>query len=333
MATIAATAENRPTSRASAPAFIVVALASFLLVVWDPYRALLFSPILLGAPHALSDIWFLLVNDSDVPLKVRVAIAALAGVILSTALIGLLGMTVPPILDSVLLVALLAVPLALTANVEQSWPLWFLMLPLIALIIGFRTQTLSVVSHLHNVIALTFLLAIAAPRWRKFGVIGVAATVILVLAVGIGVSLATGSVFLTPATTKQWTLFKPLVFGTSGGLAGAILFSYALLQLLHFAVWIGFIPALKGERGIVQVFKGFGFGLPLLGAILLALTVAAAPLVAIHDPVKARQAYLTLVAFHGWMEIAWLLAHSARLMSANQFSFRKAFVFDAMQHA
>ncbi len=321
--------DRNDAKRSTAPMFVGVVLVAFTIAAFDPYRALLFSPILLGAPHALSDIWYLLVRDSGVPLRVRVALAAASGLILLNAGLVLFGWKVGQHVDSILLVSLLAIPMALVVPANKAVPQWATVAAFACVLLATSFPLRAVVAHLHNVIALIFLFTLAWPKWRKGGVALAVFVVVGLLVFGMALSFTNVAVFAKPIASPSWSPFLSLTFGAKNGVAGALLFSYGFLQLLHFAVWIGFIPLLKGDIEWKKVGRAFGFGLPILGVGVILFTVVAAPLSAMIDPLKAREAYLTLVSFHGWMEIAWLLAHSAQLMASKEFSLRKTFLFDA----
>lgn len=315
--------------------FIRVAIVAFLLAAFDPYKMLLFSPIILGAPHALSDIWYLLVKETDLQRRVRIVLAIVSSAILFSALLALAGIQIPGIVDSLLLITLLGLPLALSSSIRSPALLlpWAFVLLIAFLLLDSSFPLRALIAHLHNLVALLFLFALAQSRWQFRGVFLAGGVIAGLTCVGILVSILSGGVFLSGFNETEWSPFLSLAFGNIGGIAGAFLFSYAFLQLMHFAVWIGFIPGLKRDLSFATVSRALGFGIPFLGAIIFVALTSAGPIAAVVDPLQARQAYLTLVSFHGWMEISWLLAHSAFLVNAKRFSFQNLFLFENLQHA
>ena len=320
-------------SRPSAHHFVLTALFAFAVVALDPYLMLLFSPIFLGAPHALSDIWYLIVQDSGVPRRVRLALAILSGLVISAGLLVLIGIPISARAESILLITLIALPLAMVTSSRRALPAWIIVSLLAYLLLATEFPLRAVVAHLHNIIALTFLFSLALPLWGRRGIYQACLAVIILCAAGATVSCYSGGVFLVPFNPAVWSPFLSLVFGSAAGIAGCLLFSYAFLQLMHFAVWIWFIPSIKRDLALDSFMRAHGFK-SALGALLIALLIVlAAPLAALANPLQARQAYLTLVSFHGWMEIAWLLSHSSFLAGRGRVSFRSAFVFGKPQHA
>jgi acyl dehydratase len=75
--------------------------------------------------------------------------------------------------------------------------------------------------------------------------------------------------------------------------------SYAFAQLVHYAVWLDLAPRALGGPSLRRE-----VGLPFLiaiGALTLAVGVGA-----IGSPLAARNGYLSLVIWHGWLELAAL---------------------------
>jgi len=317
---------------ASALNFSLTATLAFVAVALDPYLVLLFSPIVLGAPHAISDIWYLIVRDSGVPRRVRIALALLSGVVLLGGALVLTGAELPARIESLLLIALISIPLALVTTTSAALPAWSIAMVLAYLLFATEFPVRAIVAHLHNIIALTFLFSTALPYWRKRGVIIGVLTVLVLGGVGTLLSLGSGTIFFHSLNDSRWSPFLSLTFGSSASVAAALLFSYAFLQLLHFAVWIGFIPALRGDISIIAPIKTYNLKVIGLILIFLLLVVSAAPLFSLIDPIQARQSYLTLVSFHGWMEISWLLAHYAYLAPEGNLGLRSVFAFDKSLH-
>ena len=312
--------------------FAFTAAVAFVLVALDPYLVLLFSPILLGAPHALSDIWYFLIQDSGVPRRVRVALAVFSSLVLLAGVLVLLGVGISQQIEAVLLIALMSVPLALVTFSSAAFPAWIAVGALSYLLLATSFPLRAVVAHMHNIIALIFLFSLALPRWQRRGVVLAGSSVAFLCLVGVAVSIGRSGVLWRDYSESIWNPFLSLGFGASAAVAGALLFSYAYLQLMHFAVWIGFVPGLKGDLNFRRLVRSSDFAIMLVIIMAVLLVVLAAPVTALSNPLQARQAYLTLVSFHGWMEIAWLLAHSAYIGSSGRLSLRSVFLFERPQH-
>lgn len=271
-----------------------------------PYLALIYSPILLGAPHALSDIWLLLVRNSDVPLGIRICLGVCCATILALAGAMLLGLPVQTYQESAAISILLLLPLCFAGPISRAVPQWLLATTLTGLLMTDALPLRAIMAQAHNVVAIGFLLATARPLWGRKGIeLAVCSTLIGIAACAI-VGFASGL-----DSRHNWAVFQPLAFGASDGLGAALILAYCFLQLLHFSIWIGFLPSFQPGFDARSILRAFGFGIPLVGLLVLIGTCLSAPAAALGDPAKARSAYLTLVSFHGWMELAWLLARSA----------------------
>jgi len=77
---------------------------------------------------------------------------------------------------------------------------------------------------------------------------------------------------------------------------------YAFAQALHYIVWLALIPRLATPRRSLRQDLGT-LPLALAGAVSLAV-----PLAGWAAPGRVRAIYLSLVLFHGWLELA-VIAH------------------------
>jgi len=93
-----------------------------------------------------------------------------------------------------------------------------------------------------------------------------------------------------------------------GALGPAIVVSYVFLQSIHYMAWLAWIPDSVGQaegtrtfkmstRGLVNDFGAIGLALLLLASVAVILGAA-------FNPSRARAAYLSLSAFHGYLELA-----------------------------
>src|SRR5580700_7223324 len=96
--------------------------------------------------------------------------------------------------------------------------------------------------------------------------------------------------------------------GVGGALGPALVLSYVFLQGIHYMVWLVWVPdSLRpgqgtptfrmSARAAVRDFGGVGLGVLVLAAV--AVIAAAA-----FGPLRVRAAYLSLAAFHGYLELA-----------------------------
>lgn len=316
----------------SAQLFGFVALGAFIAVAINPYALLLFAPIFFGAPHAFSDIWFLLVNESGVQPRARVAIATLSALLLLNALMSFANLGFSKQIDSILIVALLTVPMVLSRRGKLNIYVIFFVLIVGYLLLATDFPLRAVVAHLHNFVALMFLFAVAYPQWRKSGVLLASWVVGVICVAGMLISYCSQSVLTQTIHQPIWSPFLSLTFSASAALSAALLFSYSFLQLMHFVVWIGFLPGLKRQTSLSAPLRNLDKRL-IAGLSIVAILVAlAAPLAAVYDPVQSRQVYLTLVSFHGWMELSWLLAHFSVLVTSGNLSWRKVFAIEDWQY-
>ena len=164
-----------------------------------------------------------------------------------------------------------------------------------------------VFAHLHNLVAIGLWLAL----WRRRRRFALPALALLAVAVAV---LASGAALpfvrfdgpwaarLVDESIFAWPRWMPQRTALSLGLV------YVLLQGVHYAVWLAFIPQddLRGEGTLSfrMSLRSLGRDLPppLLGlAIVAGLAVLGASLVSVH---RTRQLYLSLASFHGYLELA-----------------------------
>jgi hypothetical protein len=119
---------------------------------------------------------------------------------------------------------------------------------------------------------------------------------------GLGVDLQRVGAFLTPGASLQ--------------VAAAAALLFVFLQAIHYAVWLTWIPQdeLPGQGTFTfrmtgrALVKDLGIGLlALAGVASLALVGAA-----MMDATAAVRAYMSLAAFHGYLELAMLAYFAAR---------------------
>jgi hypothetical protein len=162
-------------------------------------------------------------------------------------------------------------------------------------------------AHLHNVVAIGLWLLLWRRRRRfalpALGLLGVA-VVLLVSGAAIPHVRFGGpwAARLVDESIFAWPRWMPQRTALGLGL------SFVLLQSVHYAVWLAYVPQddLRGEgtlsfRMSLRSLRT-DLPLPLLGlAAVAAVAVLGASLVSVH---RTRQLYLSLAAFHGYLELA-----------------------------
>ncbi len=276
----------------------VAFMTAFLGTVFAPLVMLAWAPLLLGVPHLLGDIRYLVVRPR-LHLRPEVLIP--------------LCLT----LAAIVLWAPVSVSLAATAATiflaRASWmrragglavvgacATWCLLHPLAAPL---------VLAHIHNLVAvaLWWMWRKRKPGERLVPVLFVAGFVALLL--GAGDSLAFSHPLFAERPGLRWAReLGRLAPGIPSPFDVRLVLAFAYAQSFHYAVWIRLVPEDDRPRPTPRTFAAswralreeFGL-LPLF--LVVALTVGLA-LWGVVDLVAARSGYLRLALFHGPMELA-----------------------------
>ncbi len=288
----------------------LVALASLGLAFAGaallPLLLLAVAPLVLGVPHVAADVRYLVVRRDALPRRAWAPLAVAAAVCTLGSALGDLQLMAAGGWSGVALAALFAVgacwrraiiaAFAVTAGaLAWRWP----------------TAATLVMAQGHNFIAVALALWLARRRlrvwWLPALAFGVAVTAIAVgvLDVPLGAALASGSGVRLTATTI-------VPAGATSTLALRLIGVFSFTQAVHYAFWLRLVPDAEraGERPIgyrhslALLRRDFGRATPLV--ILLALAL---PLSACLNAVAARNAYFTLAAFHGYLELAFVAAY------------------------
>ncbi|MCC6332414.1 MAG: hypothetical protein IT380_00335 [Myxococcales bacterium] len=283
---------------------------SFALVLAAPLWVLALGPVLLGVPHLVADLRYLVVKPGLHRHFVPASLAA--------ACLVAVGFGAPSV------VGLFAMVPAVLAARADGWKkglalgVW-----LVLSVCAWRDEYAFLLAflHAHNLLAL-------ALWWRVRPRDGRAAvTVLLVLAgaaallfgLGDGVIAALGG-FSSPGTGTDFTeLVASIAPDVEPTLALHLVLSFAFLQSVHYALWVRLIPEDARERPAPRTFRASlqalaqDFGRPLLAlACLVALGIA---VWGAFDLPGARWGYLRLATFHGYLELAagaWLWLEGRR---------------------
>lgn len=287
----------------------LTSLCSFAVAALASAHSLLLAPLLFGVPHLVSELWILLYQDTGRSRRIRITWCAL-----SVAYIGYIALLTLGALDAErfgrvdtwILVGFLVTPFLLSRRLVPRPVLSYVIIAasIIALLF-YPTAIRGIVAHLHNLVAVVFLAASAAPQGRK--------TIWLVTIgpalLGGALAAVSGTVLLVPVFDPVLGPFLSLTFNLGQSASAFLLFTFAFLQLIHFATWIGFLPRIfrftRSYRSLAVVSLGWiavVTGLAIWGTTRSSLT---------GDIARLRNLYLSLVSFHGWMEFAWLLSRNS----------------------
>jgi hypothetical protein len=287
---------------------------ALILAVLAPTLLLVLGPLLLGVPHLLADVRYLVLRPTF-SRRARGVLLAGCALLLGLRVLELTGL--PGLTRVELGVAgLLGLAAIAVATPQRRRGR---VLSAVAVTIGVTAAALAwprgarlVLGHGHNIVALfIWAFMFCRSRARALGVVGV----LLGLA---------GVLLTTPIAWWGFHSGAPASFGLdsltaadslapgvqSAPRALGIVASFAFLQSVHYAIWLHAVPqeATRGE-GTLSFRMSFralvsDFGRP--GLVLAALLVLALPLAGWLAPLRAQATYLSLSAFHGYLELAAL---------------------------
>ena len=289
-------------------------LGAFALTAWGPLWLLLLAPLLFGVPHVVADLRYLVLRPMAGFGRSTLHWIALAlGAMTLARGVAVIGLGYSAELEltlgfGVLLGTALVAPGPRVRRVASALVVVALAVPAIAS----PRHAALILGHGHNLVALAFLVLVSRGRPEGGAVLAAAG-----LALAGGVAILAGALDGVAATglageAAGYSLAaatRALAPGAPGVWGSRLVLAFAFLQALHYSVWVHLLPAMLadgrslreeleatcGEAGLplLVMAVGAGMGLPALGLM---------------DPVGARAGYLSLVAFHGWLELA-VLAH------------------------
>lgn len=282
---------------------------ALLFALLAPVFLLAWGPLLLGLPHLWSDLRYLVVRRALLPRRVLVPMVLLFALCVAGAALGSSRTMVLAGLAAVLAPALLLDLIA-----------WRRGLVLVALAVAaaaalrFPRGTTLVIAHGHNYLAVLVASLIARGKVRApwlpilLGLLGVAL---------IGSGLVDGA--LLAAHHSTWLgyrlvdaeeLFAPEWLPEP--YAARLVVAFAFAQAVHYGAWLRLVPdAERAREGLL----GYRRSLDLLrrdfGPLAARLAIWAAvalPVAAVVTAWPARGFYFTLAAFHGYLELGFLVA-------------------------
>ena len=308
----------RKDTRIALRAIVGISIA-FGLTLFAPVALFAIAPVVLGVPHLAADVRYLLLRPRHGTL-VRALLVTGCIPFVVLRLLPLLGVGVPHVAALELgfaSVALLAAALVAGLGARRYGRVAIAAptLVLVAVLALSHADLARIAfAHLHNVIAIVLWMVLFRARrgtrlstWLPIAFACLATA--LVLAVGAGLSDATMQE--THFGLRLSTLAGWLAPGLPLRVGVALVLSYVFLQSVHYTIWLGLIPA-EAVRG--EAVRSFRMSLRALlrdfgdrGLALVAVASVATFAIATRDLNHTRDAYLTLSAFHGYLELAVLV--------------------------
>lgn len=287
----------------------------FVVATVFPVVAFVVGPLVLGVPHLASDVRYLLVR-ARVPRTLVWGCAAGATALLALRVLALVhhGVAHSAMLEVGLGIAWVAGAFVAGAR-ERALPAVVQALVLAALaglgawMITHAGLTRLCLAHAHNVVGIAIWFVLFRRNKR------VALAPLAAIAVGAGV-LAAGVVLPTTLRLQGdqglglalGTIGRGLAPGLAPHAAAAVATSFVFLQSVHYATWLVWVPQEELPGQGTFTFRMTGRALVRdLGPLLLAtfaLVWAALAGWGLFQPLAALQAYVTLVSFHAWFELA-----------------------------
>lgn len=285
------------------------------LATFAPSALLVLGPLLVGIPHVVADIRYLVIRP-DHHRGVKAWLALGATTLFGVGLAQELGLRFE-IRAELLIVTLFMVGAALLSAGSERKPqaalAWGLIAAFGAFGWGFPSQTKLLLAHLHNVVALgLWVLVFAAKPRFAFGLALLLLTPALVFLASplayFGFQNGFPSAFGLHALSAADQLAP---FASDTVFALGVVAAFAYLQSVHYGMWLIAIPEetvatrapLTARATVRRLLTDLGpLGLALAAVCTLALGTSA-----LFEPLAAKRLYLTLSAFHGYLELAVLI--------------------------
>lgn len=298
------------------PTLLLLLHASVALVlsVLSPALLLVVGPLLLGVPHVLADLRYLVLRQA-LSRAVRGLLLAGCGALFLVRLVevflgsSLARFEVFSAAFVTLGVIVLGAPKLKSGRVLVAVAV---LLTLVGAALVWPRSARLMLAHGHNLVALAlWAFMFCRARRRAMGV-------------ALGVLGVTALLLTTPLAWWGFVHGRPSAFGLhafaaadtlapgvqDARLALGIVASFAFLQSIHYAVWLHVVPqeATRGEATLTfrMSFRAIlsDFGWPLLA--LAALLIVAVPLAGLLSPLRVQTTYLSLSAFHAYLELSAL---------------------------
>jgi hypothetical protein len=284
------------------------AVGALLLTVVAPLWLLLLSPLLLGVPHVVADVRYLLLDERALPRRRAALLLAPLAILTGLRLAAVLGAPGRPRLEVLLGLGAVAAALAgAGAATTRRWIAGGLLAAGGLAAFTWPRHVALALGHLHNLIALGLWLAWARASSRQ-----IAAAALLLVACGAalaggvfdGLTLRTGGLASAAAGLDLAAMGDALAPGLRPEVVVPVVQLFAFAQALHYAVWLVLLPAAREGASRRPWLWALKEDLGPHGLMVAALLTLAVPAAGLIDPAGTRNVYLSLVLFHGWLEVA-----------------------------
>jgi hypothetical protein len=280
--------------------------ASLAATVLAPLWLLLLAPLVLGVPHVVADVRWLVLRPG-VERRVLYAVALpLAGMtaLRVLAVVGARPWFAPAVEVALGGAAIAGAALATDGAAGRRALALAGAAALVAAGLWRTSLTAVLLGHAHNLVALGLLLTWwRAPLSRRIALALAYAGCATAIALGAGDSLTRlAGGFAAPSTGLDFAaLTATLAPGLAATPALRVVLLFAFAQSVHYAIWLSLLPTALAPRRALSSLRT-DVGTPaLLAALALAVLV---PLAGAFFPARTREIYLSLVLFHGWLELA-----------------------------
>ncbi len=279
--------------------FVVAALC---VAIAMPLPAMTLGPLLLGVPHLLGDFRVLWLQRPGGIVDTEI-LRIFAPLLAMTAVRPLAAFGLPDPAGWEAALGVVAIALGAHAGFAATGArrfVWVAALPALALAVAFAPVVQFGLAHAHNVVAFVAWLwwtRCAGSPWGV-AVLYVAAWIVVLALPMSEAELASSSFGATFATFASG--LAPGVGAADGAL---VVRSFVFAQLVHYAIWAFALPRVDASRE-ERVTRGVGFAAVVACALV--------PALGMFDPLGVRGAYLSLVSFHGWFELAVFAFLAAR---------------------
>lgn len=280
----------------------LLVVASLAIAFAAPVSAMTLGPLLLGAPHLWGDVRVLWLQrpggivDAEI-LRIFIPLFAMALVRPAVAF----GLPEPAMCE----VALGVVAIAIAAHVgfasqRRRRLVIAAAVPLLAFAMAYAPVVQLTIAHAHNVVA--FAAWLVWTRHRGFAW-GVACLYVAAWLAVLALPIADGELDASSFGATFATFANGLAPGL-GAVDGALVVrSFVFAQLVHYGIWTFALPRVDAARE-ERTSRGVW--------IAAVCACAIVPIVGVFDPLGVRGAYLSLVVFHGWFELAVFAFLAAR---------------------
>ncbi len=254
------------------------------------------APLVLGVPHLLADVRYLVVRPG---LHARRAVAACAAAGVVVAMVtGVAGALVA----SSLIIA------GSHASAPRRAVFGSLVLALAVVAISFGGAADVVFAHLHNLVAVAFFIALRPrePReHRAYDLVPVVVAALLAAVIlTVPASLISSSTLGAPSFAAARESLAP---GVSDAWATRLVVLFVFGQSVHYAIWLRLVPEVarpsETPRSFRQTLRALVRELGVTLVVVAVLATAAFVLWGALDASTARTGYVRIASFHGYGEI------------------------------